>query len=310
MNVESLRGAYYLAQCGFLIIGYGVAGVCGYAKLIGRRHKIVQLWHGIPLKRIGKLFPGEKHWKEETPKYAASVCSSERDREIMAAAFSPLEPARIWQTGLPRNRTFLIDEADLPQDYRNDLDRLRGELAGRRLVLYAPTWRDSEIGIYPFSENHRAALRDVLVRHNAILAIRAHANRRVVDAYQDMRANGSVIFVNEYPDVNVLLRITDVLVTDYSSIFIDFMLTGRPILHFTYDIHEYVKERGFLYSLDEALPSKWFDTAEQLVQELESALTGAIRDSSRYAAARKLFHSHGTTEAADVVREIKGLAGM
>lgn len=306
VNVESLRGAYYLARAKIVMTGYGLSGLCSYASLISTRHKIVQLWHGIPLKRIGKLFPGEKYWDAETPRYAATVCSSEQDQTIMAAAFAPLAKENVWLCGLPRNDLFLKTEPELPLDYLQHLNELRRRMASRRFVLYAPTWREGEDGIYAFSSQQLTKLDEVLKKHNAALGIRAHANRRIESAF--MQGSDAIFFVNDLPDVNVLLRATDVLVTDYSSIYIDFLLTGRPILHFTYDIDSYVKERGFLYEIDEAVASTWFRTFDELIARLDDALAGKATDVERYANAKRLFHTHSGASAAAATQKIKLLA--
>jgi len=306
VNVESLRGAYYLARCRFILIGYGLGGLCSYSHLIRVRHRIIQLWHGIPLKRIGRLFAGEPHWEFETPRYTATVCSSPSDQKIMADAFAPLPQASVWMSGLPRNDIFLKEEARLPADYRSHLQRLRGQLGGRRFVLYAPTWRTADKGIYAFSDADIAAIQSLCRKHNAALGIRAHANRRIEEGSAD--ADGrSIFFVNDYPDVNVLLRVTDVLITDYSSIYIDFLLTGRPVLPFTYDIDSYVNERGFLYDLEDALPAAWFRTADELIIRLDAALSGAGLHKERYESAKRLFHVHGDRSAADVASRIRTL---
>jgi len=306
VNVESLRGAYYLARCRFILIGYGLSGLCSYSHLIRDRHRIIQLWHGIPLKRIGRLFAGEPHWQFETPRYAATVCSSPSDQKIMATAFAPLPQDSVWMSGLPRNDLFLKEEAHLPLDYKGHLQRLRRQLDGRRFILYAPTWRAADKGIYAFSDADIAAIQALCRKHNAALGIRAHANRRIEENSGDAR-DRAIFFVNDYPDVNVLLRATDVLVTDYSSIYIDFLLTGRPVLPFTYDIDSYVKERGFLYDLDEALPAAWFRTADELIARLDAALGGTGLQSERYESAKRLFHVHGDRSAADVASKIRAL---
>lgn len=306
VNVESLRGAYYLARCRFVLIGYGLAGLCSYSHLIRTHHRIIQLWHGIPLKRIGRLFSGEPHWQFETPRYAATVCSSPSDQKIMAAAFAPVPHDSVWMAGLPRNDILLKEESSLPADYRGQLQRLRRQLDGRRFVLYAPTWRAADKGIYAFSDADLAAIRSLCRKHNAALGIRAHANRRI-DEDAGGAKDHSIFFVNDYPDVNVLLRVTDVLITDYSSIYIDFLLTGRPILPFTYDIDSYVNERGFLYDLEEALPAAWFRSADELVTRLDAALSGAGLQSDRYESAKRLFHVHGDRPSADVANRIRML---
>ena len=93
-------------------------------------------------------------------------------------------------------------------------------------------------------------------------------------------------------------------VTDYSSIFIDFLVTGKPILHFTYDIDEYVRERGFLYDLETVLPSKWFRTPDELLARLESSLSGSGIDDDQYARSKDIFHQHGERPSAQVVKKI------
>jgi CDP-glycerol glycerophosphotransferase (TagB/SpsB family) len=307
VDVETLRGALWLARSRFLIIGFGIGGVCSYSNLISAKHQIIQLWHGIPLKRIGRLFAGEPHWQIETPRYTATVCSSDSDREIMAAAFAPIPKSNVWLSGLPRNDLILKDEKALPADYRRDLARLRGQIGGRRFVLYAPTWRAAEVGIYAFSDEERHALEALLAKHDAVLGIRAHANRRMQSEHVEGK-QPQIFYVNDYPDVNVMLRITDVLITDYSSIYIDFLLTGRPILHFAYDVDRYVGERGFLYELSDAMSDQWFTSFADLLKYLDVALSGGGISEPRYSAARKLFHGHANEASRDVAQRLRALA--
>lgn len=304
VRIETLEGAWCVATSGCLLIGYALSGLCSYAHLITRKHHIIQLWHGIPLKRIGKLFPGETGWDAETPRYAATVCSSGPDRNAMEQAFAPIPVERVWQTGLPRNSTLLKEESALPIDYRDDLARLRETLAGRRFILYAPTWRNDSTGLYDFTDEELGALEQFLTDKHAVLGIRAHANRRFADR---SLGSSSVVFVNDYPDVNVLLRVTDVLVTDYSSIYIDYLLLDRPIVHFTYDYDAYVHERGFLYPFEEAIPDAEVRTFSGLLSHLEDALAVGIRNPDRQHRVKQLFHDHPDDSALAVAQRIRDL---
>ena len=310
LEAESVAGAYYLAVAKVVLIGFALSDMASYSHRLTRKHRIVQLWHGIPLKRIGRLFSGGHPWESETPRYAATVCSSERDREMMAAAFAPLPAERVWQTGLPRNDIILKPEPELPTDYRRHLDTLRARLDGRRLVLYAPTWRENADGIYAFSSDEFQALEAILSKHHAVFGVRGHANVRARTGPTRDARSPSLLFLNDFPDVNVILRITDVLVTDYSSIYIDFLITRRPILHFTYDVKDYVSERGFLYDLNEALAGQGWETFSTLLPQLDDALAHGITDHQGYQRAAALFHSHGEHSGLAVVERIKALASM
>ena len=308
VEAESLRGAYFLARSEVIVLGYSATTMSSYSRLLTTKHKIIQLWHGIPLKRIGKLFPAEKFWEKETGKYAAAVCSSERDRITMANAFAPLSIDRVWLTGLPRNALLLKAENQLPRDYRMQLDDLRKRLRGRRMILYAPTWRDNTDGMYTLSDDEKRELEMLLIKRNSAFAIRAHSNRRTESRDAPNAPASNIFFVNDFPDVNVVLRLTDVLVTDYSSIYIDFLLTNKPILHFTYDLENYVNERGFLYDLHDATASPCLASFGELLAQLERVLITGKVEPDQYQRAITLFHSHSEHSARDVAQRIRSVA--
>ena len=138
VDADSLLGAFYVARSKVILLAYSLSCLSQYSRHITTRHAIIQLWHGIPLKKIGKLFPGEKFWEKETFKYSATISSSKKDREVMAAAFSPIKPETVWLTGLPRNEIIMMSEQKLPPDYKAHLAQLRDSIGDRRFILYAP----------------------------------------------------------------------------------------------------------------------------------------------------------------------------
>lgn len=306
IQAESVLGAYYLARSKVILLGYSLKGMSSYSKYLTDKHIIIQLWHGIPLKKIGKLFAGEKIWYDETPKYAATICSSPRDRDIMALAFSPVPRERVWMTGLPRNDFILCDEKKLPADYQSHLKMLKDSIAGKRFILYAPTWRNEAEDLYIFSKKELLALNQLLKEHNAILGIRGHANVRSHNTYF-LDLPESIIYVNEIPDVNIVLRITDILITDYSSIYIDYLLTNKPIIHFAYDIDSYVNERGFLYELHDAFASEYVTSFSQLTTKLLDTLNNNGINEKMYNHSRALFHDHESDSGLQVSEKIKSL---
>lgn len=306
--VESVVGAYFLARSRVILMGYALRGLASFSRWIHPpRHQVIQLWHGIPLKRIGQLFQGETFWAEETPRYAAAVCSSQRDQQVMAGAFSPLPVERIWLTGLPRNDLICKKEEVLPPDYREQLDELDRALKGRRMVLYAPTWRKQVDALYRFSDEEERVLEQVLEKHGAVLAIRGHPNVRQAETGATARNGSSIISANDLPEANLILRRTDVLITDYSSIYIDYLILNRPIIHFAYDLEAYVEERGFLYELEEAFGGPCTRTFDELLGALDSALADPDHGGAQRAMSHELFHDHGEHPSAEVVSRIRAL---
>jgi CDP-glycerol glycerophosphotransferase (TagB/SpsB family) len=210
-------------------------------------------------------------------------------------------------TGLPRNDFILYEESRLPGDYRLILSELRERIAGRRFVLYAPTWREGGESLYAFSPSELARLERVLERHNAALGIRGHSNVRTHAAYADARYSDTILSMNECPDVNLVLRLTDVLITDYSGIYFDFLLLDRPVIHFVYDLQEYRLDRGFLYDIEEVAAGPLAPTFDQLLTELDQTLGGGDADRTRRREMTQRFHLHGRRAGRVVLDRIKQL---
>ena len=307
VDAASVAGMYWLSRSAVVLLGYRISALCGYSSQLTTKHTIIQLWHGIPLKRIGRLYPAETGWAEEGPMYAATVSSSDADRKVMQEAFSPLTLDRVWLTGLPRNSTIVKSEDDLPLDYRRTLEELRADLAGRRLVLYAPTWRDADLLHYAFSPSEVHALEELLRAHGAVLGVRGHSNVRSSQAYTQPYGSDAFLNLNDVPDANLLLRLADVLVTDYSSIYIDYLLTDRPVVHFAYDLEEYRAGRGLLYEPEDAFAGPTARTFVDLLAHLETALESRAAHQDQRERARSLFHTHGGNSADAAADCIRGL---
>jgi len=225
----------------------------------------------------------------------------------MAKAFSPILEENVWLTGLPRNDLILKEERLLPADYKQQLANLRRKVSGRKLVLYAPTWRQSREGVFAYSPKQKRTIESLMEKHNAVFAIRRHANEQEGSQYQGQVSESGIIDVSDFPDVNLILRETEVLITDYSSIYIDFLLMNKPILHFTYDIDRYIGERGFLYNFEDAIAGPYFCSFKELIDHLDSALASQNPRHCKHSSATELFHTHTRQSAKEATTKIKSL---
>ncbi len=265
-----------------------------------KKHKFINLWHGIPLKRIGMasldLQDKQKLITTEHAKCHAVIASSSIDRMAMTVAFYPLTYNDIWVTGLPRNDFILKKEKLLPEDLQEEIKELERLLKSRVFILYAPTFRNAQAkAYYHFTPQQKEILTSYLQKHNIVLGIREHMADKVHSYNKELKST-SVIDVGAkyFPNIEVLYRKADILITDYSSCFIDFMLTGKPMISFAYDYEEYSKhERGLFYDLEFAFAGnicKDFDTLFEEIQKLiqkESTI-----DEKSYKFKQKLFFDY------------------
>ncbi|MFI8201043.1 CDP-glycerol glycerophosphotransferase family protein [Streptomyces sp. NPDC085942] len=271
---------------------------------------VVQTWHGTPLKRIGRDLAGTPH---ADAAYMASM-------EHRSAQWSVLVSPNSFSTPVLR-RAFGYSGEVLECGYpRNDLlyapDRgkvaaaVRERLAipeGRRVVLYAPTWREDrprQGGRYapdlPLDlEQARRALGD-----DHVLLVRRHylVGGSVPDT-------AFVRDVSRYPDAAELLLVSDVLVTDYSSIMFDFAQTGRPMLFHTHDLAHYRDTlRGFCFDFERRAPGPLIPDSAGVVAALRDpeAATAGHRDACERFREAFCDLDDGTAAAAVVDRMLEG----
>ena len=263
------------------------------------RH-FVNLWHGIPLKRIGTASIDQMSNLEsihaEHAKCTAVIASSKIDRMAMASAFYPLTFNDVWTTGLPRNDFVVCDENTLPADMKEDMRRVREMTGGKKLILYAPTFRnDKENGYYNFTSEEKQKIQALLERHGYVLGIREHLADKTRSYSSELASIGALNLGDKsFSNIEVLYRCADVLITDYSSCFIDFMLTGKPMLSFAYDFDRYIsQERGLFYDMEMVFPGAICKTFDTLSSELEKSMAGqeAVM-SERYVFARSIFFDY------------------
>lgn len=265
-------------------------------------HRFINLWHGIPLKRIGytslDMAGNLEALAKEHDKCHAVIASSKIDRLAMATAFYPLSYHDIWLTGLPRNDVILRDEYQLPVDFINQLEALRSNLQGRRLVMYAPTFRNGQdASTYQFSPAEIQDLADCLNKHNAVLGIREHMAAKN-DSYWMKLKDTNIPLLDlsrsNYADIELLYREAETLITDYSSCFIDYILTGKPEICFAYDYEAYAQtERGLFYELKDVFPGPICSDADALIHALDVTLSGdLIEGKESYAGKQKIFFDY------------------
>jgi CDP-glycerol glycerophosphotransferase (TagB/SpsB family) len=240
------------------------------------------------------------------------IASSRLDALAMQAALHPLTLDHMWVTGLPRNDFIVREEEQLPADLRAALERLRVEVAGRSLVLFLPTFKQDQFdAYYEFDQAEIAWLKDWCVRHNAVIGVREHmADTARTYSTQLSRIGAIDLGDNRFPDVEVLYREAALLLTDYSSCFIDFMLTGKPMFSFAYDHARYAgTERGLFYDMDHVFPGPVCRDFAQLAGALEHAFgqPDALAQ-AEYEWKRRLFFDYRDDDNAwRVVQKVKGL---
>lgn len=247
----------------------------------GAGQSYVQAWHGTPLKRLGNDISFDnnvlysvaalhRRYRREGERSTVMLAPSEFAAEKFASAFDLVRSGRgdiVHVTGYPRNDALACAE---PARIAAVRERL-GLPEGKRVVLYAPTWRDDEHAGEEFVDRGRVdfdVLRQELGEDHVVL-FRAHY---LTAAAIDLdRYEGFLFDVSAVNDVNDLYLVSDVLVTDYSSVFFDYAVLGRPIVFYMYDLEHYEQEiRGFYLGLDE-LPGPIVKTVGDLVAEVRAS---------------------------------------
>jgi CDP-glycerol glycerophosphotransferase (TagB/SpsB family)/glycosyltransferase involved in cell wall biosynthesis len=240
-------------------------------------------WHGTPLKRMGYDMPGGAFDSANTLRnfvHADVLLSQNPHMTRMYTDAYRLEgmlPGVILEAGYPRTDRQHLDAAG--RAAAEHLLQAAGiDIAGRMLVVYAPTWKGTDFGS-PVDEALELAATTAglqeLLGERYLVALKVHQS-----VHKSMAARGSSVSAPLIPNdvpTNLALGLAAVLITDYSSIFIDFLGTGRPVVFYTPDRDDYSRDRGTYFD-GEPLPGRVATTVPELaaaILEPPAAATAA-----------------------------------
>lgn len=246
---------------------------------------VLQTWHGSMYKQIGldRVGRGRAHLKvvgRELAKWDMFVSQSPETTPIIRSAYGLDE--QIIEIGYPRNdELFTADD-----QVRADLRRHLGIAEDVTVVLYAPTWREAVQEDVELLDLERLG---PIVGPTFQLLRRGH-----VRALRNMSAAGAsnVLDVSTYPQINDLLQVADVLITDYSSMMFDFSVTGRPMIFYTPDIDQYTdtQVRGSYFDLEERAPGPVTREVSEVIRLIRTLDTWPAQWSQRYEAWQQRYN--------------------
>lgn len=268
--VSCYSGVFYFLISKFFFYSFGK-----YNIVPSKNQCVVNLWHGMPLKAIGNMEKGKENIKYDYFSYIIST--SKYFDDVMMKSFN-CNKERIMNCGQPRTDYFNNKEVKLFENYK-------------KVAIWMPTFRTSNIlhesntsnenNILPLIKdtNDLRKINDIFKKDNSLLIIKLHP---IQAKSNHMLLNQSNIkFINEeyLQEKNLtlyeLLTKTSCLITDYSSVYFDYLLLNKPIIFTLNDLSDYKENRGLNFeNLEEIMPGPQVFTVEQFLDELNSTLKG------------------------------------
>lgn len=258
---KSLKYYYYLS-----VGKYFVNNVNFHDEYVKRKSQIeIQTMHGTPLKTLGLDVPGElttdqkrNNFIRRCDRWNYLVVQSDKASKITASCYNFKK--EFLRTGYPRN-DILFEKNN--QAEIGKLKKKMGIPTNKKVILYAPTWRRRN-----YFEMH-LNINDMKEKFSDeyVLLLRVHPF-----AYKGLNKsilNDFVLDFSTYESVEELYLISDIVITDYSSVMFDYTILNRPILFFTYDLEEYRDNlRGFNFDFESEAPGPLISTYEDLKEKI------------------------------------------
>ncbi|MGC8502583.1 CDP-glycerol glycerophosphotransferase family protein [Desulfurella sp.] len=239
-----------------------------------KKTNVINLWHGTPLKKMGydsKVDAKRLHFKEKFGineyKNIDYLCVSSRLTIPSFKSSFNIAEDKLLPTGLPRND--VLQNANADTKYAKKIkEKVKSILntKSEKIALYAPTFRDYHVPRFDLIKN----LKEIFMQNNIELVIKLHPLDKDYLYFKQINI-----------DIQELLIASDLLVSDYSSIFFDYAILGRPIILFLYDLAAYKFQRNGFYIETESLPFLKCYNLEQINETLKTVFgldTSKIRE--------------------------------
>jgi len=274
----NLKTLSVFLQTKIFIVSSGIYDFSPYPILSNR--VVFNIWHGTPIKKVGEM-NGNKDIQKFIKTLDFFTVSSNFEGQIIKENFK-LTNNKIFISGLAKN------------DYINNFDSKFIEenkfLKQNTIILYAPTFRENGSILKSLDELFDLnKLNEFLELNNALFLYRYHLNStesNKVEKYKRIINASS----NIYNDAQNLLYYTDILITDYSGIYFDFLLMEKPIIFYNYDYDEYKKTRGFLFDYYENTPGTKIKNKNEALKALQEYIDNPDKDIEKIKKIKNKFH--------------------
>ena len=314
----SLKGFCYGMRAGVAIISSGMNDVNSF---VLAHKKIVMLFHGTPLKKIGyddKVFSNKSSskfkslilfiWRKIFPftreRYNMIIATSEVALQRMASAFRvPLYNVSV--AGYPRNDVLLSTKVSV-----TFLDKIQEAYKFKYLFFYLPTFRGEINSSFDLFTNYNfnvKKMEEVLAKLNGFLLIKTHPvnsirNPTLLDQVKELKFIKIVDDTDIDGDIYPLLFYTDVLITDYSSVYFDYLLLNRPIIFAPFDIDEYMKkDREFYDNYYDVTPGAKAKNWDEVLMYIKEAIEEPEKYKKERERISKMFNQYQDVNSSERV---------
>lgn len=243
----------------------------------------LQTWHGTPLKRLGH----DIDVSEDTTFYRSQVTFEQMCRsydidvqrynfmispnafcsEVFPSAFG-INKERLVETGYPRN-DFIVNAT------QDEIDTIKAKYnipKDKKVVLYAPTWRDNSYVAAGYTFELKADFHKwkEILGDEYVVVFKPHY--LIINKYEnDHSLDGFLYSIKANEDISQFYVISDMLITDYSSVFFDYAILKRPVYFYMYDIEEYANDlRGFYMDIHTELCGKIYTDEEVMMNDVRN----------------------------------------
>ena len=234
----------------------------------------LQTWHGTPLKRLvfdmNDVYSAnpnyKKHFYEQSRRWDYLISPNQYSSDIFKSAFK--FDKNMLEFGYPRNDILYHEnKTEIAQSLKAKL----GIPLDKKVILYAPTWRDDEFyGAGKYKFNLKLDLQEMKKQLGDEYVIILRMHYFIADHIDTKGAEKFAYNLSSYDDIAELYLISDLLITDYSSVFFDYANLKRPILFFTYDLEKYRDTlRGFYIDVENEVPGPLLKTSDDVIASIK-----------------------------------------
>lgn len=284
VRLNSVKGRYLTLRAKYIFHHYGPAQI---DRILEYGSIQIDLWHGTPLKKIRydvapkadfKLNFIAKYLDNSGCEYVSSTSKKLSD-DILKHAFDVKEN-QMLNFGYPRMDIMKLEKNELIsfcKKYSKTLLSYIEVCQNKKVFLYMPTYRDDDVDYFSKANIDFHRLNYMLKETNSIFFLKLHPLTKEID----ISGYENIVQISNDTDIYPFLKFVDYLITDYSSIFFDFLVLDREMIFIPYDFDNYIKNRSLYFDYDEITPGKKFNTFNEFIDNIHNI------DSYNYSKERK-----------------------